>query len=230
MRFYVRSSVLSVLLAGVLLAAVPVVAEQPVEVKPNADGWVCLPPVDAEYVAFLVEMFHSLPDPSWKAEVKHQRFVNNCKQETGGSLGGDVETFDSDVAVTVTRADGTAAKAESLTVHIPVRSITHTSKQDLGAERQTLETAMWNLEGRIENQGGWKYFAVVAGEENGLPSPGETILTRLENGNVAVESFFKIRYRVEYIGAEDGPYAGLEGSGEGEAMMRLQAAGAGNGD
>lgn len=226
MRFDIRSSVLSVVLAGVLLAAVPAVA-QPVEVTPDSNGWVCLPPVDAEYVALLVKMFHSLPDPSWKANVKHQRFINSCKQVQGGSLGGDVETFDSDVAVTVDRADGAATANEGLTVHIPVRSITHTSKQDPGARRQTLQTTMWNLEGRIENQGGWKYFAVTAGDENGLPSPGETTLTRLENGNVAVESFFKIRYRVEYIGAEDGPYAGLQGSGEGETMMRLQAAGGG---
>lgn len=227
MRFDVRSSVLSVVLVGVLLAAVPAVAQGPVVVPPDASGWVCLPPVEAEYVAYLVKMFHSLPDPSWKANVKHQRFVNSCKQEPGGSLGGDVETFDSDVAVTVTKADGSVAAEEGLTVHIPVRSITHTSKQDPGAKRQTLQTAMWNLEGRIENQGGWKYFAVIAGEENGLPSPGETTLTRLEDGNVAVESFFKIRYRVEYLGAEDGPYAGLQGSGEGETMMRLQAAGGG---
>lgn len=224
MRSFLRRSVLALAVLAFLVPVTPVNAQ--VQVTPDAKGWVCLPPVEAEYVAYLVDMFHSLPDPSWKADVKHQRFVNACKQVPGGSLGGDVETFDSDLAVEVKPANGSALAAEAVTVHIPVHSVAHTSKQDAGAPRQTLSTTMWSLQGRVENSGGWKYFAVVAGDENGLPSPGETTLTRLPNGRVAVESFFKIHYRVEYVGDENGPYAGLEGSGEGEAMMRLQAPGA----
>lgn len=218
--------VLSLFLVGALPGAAQA-GGSAVVVNPDPSGWVCLPPEQAQYVAFLVDMFHSLPDPGWKADASHHRFVTGCKRVPGGSLGGDVETFDSTVSLRVVPDAGGASLAGFPTVDIPVRSETHTSRQEPGMPRQVLTTTMWSLEGRVDNAAGWKYFAVTAGDSHGLPSPGSTTLTRLPDGRVAVESHFTIRYRVEYEGAEGGPYAGLVGSGEGEAMMRLTGPGGG---
>jgi len=52
---------------------------------------------------------------------------------------------------------------------------------------------------------------VTAGTGFGMPSPGHTTLTAAPGG-WAVDSFFDITYRIDFVGSPGGPFAGMSGS------------------
>jgi hypothetical protein len=45
-----------------------------------------------------------------------------------------------------------------------------------------------------------------------MPSPGHTTLTQLPGGNWAVDSFFDITYRIDFVGSPGGALGGMSGS------------------
>jgi hypothetical protein len=78
---------------------------------------------------------------------------------------------------------------------------------------------MFNLEGAIFGDPDFQQLTITAGSANGLPSPGETTLTQLPSGNFAVDSFFDITYRIDFVGAPGGQLDGLSGSTTGTLRM-----------
>ncbi|MDZ4656829.1 MAG: PEP-CTERM sorting domain-containing protein [Bythopirellula sp.] len=60
---------------------------------------------------------------------------------------------------------------------------------------------------------------LVAGNDFGLPSPGQTKLTQV-GPNWNVESFFDIQYRIDFVGRPGGPFGGMSGSST--AISRFQ--------
>ncbi len=61
---------------------------------------------------------------------------------------------------------------------------------------------------------------ITGGTDLGLPSPGHTTLVQLPGGNWAVDSFFDITYRIDFVGAAGGPLAGMSGSTTGTVRMQ----------
>jgi|CXWL01.1.fsa_nt_gi hypothetical protein len=219
MRHALRFSLLVLILAAAVPQA-PAAINVPggtIVVTPDWAGWVCLPPkVGYANVGSTLSYYHSLADQSWKANVIHQDFLSDCRRVRGGVFNGDVETFGSTLTFSFLTPDG----GDGPSVTVSANCEAHTSEQDLSAAHQELRTTMYSLQGNVENQGGWDYLSVTAGDAHGLPSPGATTLTRQEDGTVVVTSEFNIRYRLEYRGAAGGPFAGLEGAAEGEVLMR----------
>lgn len=78
----------------------------------------------------------------------------------------------------------------------------------------TFDTTMFYTYGQIAGGGDpdFDLLRVTAGSGFGLPSPGQTTLTQLANGDWAVDSFFDITYRIDFVGRPGGPFAGLSGS------------------
>lgn len=60
---------------------------------------------------------------------------------------------------------------------------------------------------------------ITAGSSLGLPSPGHTTLIRESPSRWAVDSFFDITYRIDFVGSAGGPYAGMSGSTTGTMKM-----------
>jgi hypothetical protein len=52
----------------------------------------------------------------------------------------------------------------------------------------------------------------TAGSDNGLPGPGQTVLTKLPTGDFAVDSFFDITYRIEFAGCPGSQLDGYAGT------------------
>ena len=61
---------------------------------------------------------------------------------------------------------------------------------------------------------------ITGGTDFGLPSPGHTTLVQLPGGDWAVDSFFDITYRIDFVGAAGGPLAGMSGSTTGTVRMQ----------
>jgi len=88
---------------------------------------------------------------------------------------------------------------------------------------------MFRLFGQITNPGSgdpdFDLLRIVAGTDFGLPSPGHTTLTRLgpPGSNWAVDSFFDITYRIDFVGRVGGALSGMSGSTTGTIRMGTAA-------
>jgi hypothetical protein len=91
-----------------------------------------------------------------------------------------------------------------------------------GQPVQSFDTEMLGVQGQITGDPDFDLLRVTAGSNFGLPSPGHTTLTLQPGGNWAVDSFFDITYRIDFVGAPGGALAGRSGSTT--ATIRMAAA------
>ncbi len=61
---------------------------------------------------------------------------------------------------------------------------------------------------------------ITAGDEFGLPSPGQTTVTSAAPGGWSVDSFFDITYRIDFVGKPGGALSGMSGSTTGTIRMQ----------
>ena len=81
-------------------------------------------------------------------------------------------------------------------------------------------SADWNqLQMQIIGDPDFDLLRITGGTNFGLPSPGHTTLTQLAGGNWAVDSFFDITYRIDFVGAPGSLLGGRSGSTTGTIRM-----------
>ena len=61
---------------------------------------------------------------------------------------------------------------------------------------------------------------ITAGTDFGMPSPGHTTLRKQPGGDWAVDSFFDITYRIDFVGHPGGHVGGMSGSTTGTIRMQ----------
>ena len=132
----------------------------------------------------------------------------DCDQP-GGSLGGEEQCSDSTLALNMT-GTGTLLGFNRM-INLAVSFESHAAPRTPGDPVQSFDTDMFRLFGQITGDPDFDLLRVVAGTDFGLPGPGHTILTQ-QGGNWAVDSFFDITYRIDFVGAPGGPLAGQSGS------------------
>jgi hypothetical protein len=96
-----------------------------------------------------------------------------------------------------------------------VQSEIHTAPRAPGSPLQSFDTDMFRSQGQLPpGDPDFDLLRITAGTGFGMPSPGHTTLTR--NGPPGsdwnVDSFFDITYRIDFVGAPGGPFAGRSGS------------------
>jgi hypothetical protein len=191
------------------------------EVEDNGTGTADLPPPGCTYVGpeQIHRMIAGLP-PGTEIHISpaHSQFFNVIRTP-GGPLGGEIETFDSSLELQMKGIGGLAGFTRTLTV--PVACETHTAPRNLGSPVQNIPTEMASLQGEIIGDPDFDLLRVTAGSAYGLPSPGNTELTRLPNGNFNVDSFFDIEYRISFVGAAGSALDGLSGSTT--STLRMEA-------
>jgi len=215
-----------ILLAALAATAVTYVHAQRCVARDDGTGTVSLPPEGCPYIG--VAEFHMIVDglpPGTTIEVDpiHRQFV--CTGGTpghcgtpGGALGGETESFDSTLFLRM-RGTGDLDGFER-EVAIPISCVTHTAPRTPGDAVQTFQTDMFQLQGVLPpGDPDFQNLQVVGGTNFGLPSPGQTTLTRLPDGNFNVDSFFDIAYQIDFQGAPGGVLAGLSGSTMGTVRM-----------
>jgi len=142
----------------------------------------------------------------------------NIVTAPGGKLGGEVEYFDSTLDLTVRGTGSLAGFNRHLAV--PVECEVHTAPPDAWEPVQVFIMDMNSLTGELFGDPDFCTFRVKAGTGNGLPSPGQTTLGELPDGDFAVDSFFDITYEIEFEGC---PASQLEDySGTTTATTRIE--------
>lgn len=207
--------------AGLVAAAPP---PQPCVVPDNGTGTVTLPPQGCGYVS--PAQVHLIiaglpPGTTIIVGANHGRFLCPNPQSgctiPGGTLGGDVEVFNSSLQL---HLSGTGALAGfDRTINLPAQCETHTGPRKAGAHVQKFDTQMYKLQGEISGDPDFQSLRIVAGGAFGLDSPGITRLKARKNGTFEVDSFFDIHYQIEFVGNPEGRLKGLGGVTDGTVRM-----------
>jgi len=106
-------------------------------------------------------------------------------------------------------------------IALPASAVTNIGPRDYGAPLQIFPGTVRLLEGFIFGDPDFEVLAVRAGDDLGLPSPGETTLTELPSGDFNVDSFFDITYEIEFVGAPGSILDGLAGVTTGTRRFQI---------
>ncbi len=210
-------------LSGSTTATVRVQAgtpEPPCTVTDTGGGVVVLPPEGCHYLspADVHMIIDGLPaGTTIELDASHQRFLNiNAAPDIVS--GGETESFDSTLDLQI---QGTGSLAGfSRHINVPVACQVQTGPRNPGDPVQTFDTEMVQLQGAIFGDPDFEELEVTAGSGFGLPSPGQTTLTKQPSGDFVVDSFFDIAYRIDFVGALGGALDGVAGSTQGTLRVR----------
>jgi hypothetical protein len=137
---------------------------------------------------------------------------------SGGSLGGSGHCFEAALELEVSGTGGLTGFSRHLAV--PINAEIHTGPRIPGDPIQAFSANMYRLRGELFGDPDFCTFRVTGGTDYGLPSPGQTILTKRPEGDFTVDSFFDITYQIEFEGC---PGSQLEGyAGTTTATVRWQ--------
>jgi hypothetical protein len=153
--------------------------------------------------------------------VEHQEFFGVISAPDG--TGGETETYGSNLLLSMTGTGVLTGYSRSLSIP-NVNCETHVGPRTPGEPVQSFDTDMLKIQGQLPpGDPDFDLLRITAGTAFGMPSPGHTTLTRAPGGSWAVDSFFDITYRVDFVGAPGGPLGGMSGSTTGTIRMQAGA-------
>jgi hypothetical protein len=131
-------------------------------------------------------------------------------QVPGGTLGGMKEDWTATLPLSFTGTGAFLGYVRNINLPISTGE-SHSAPRVAFAPIQSFNTDLFELYGQIAADPDFDLLRVTAGTNYLLPSPGHTIFTQF-GGGWSVDSFFDITYRIDFIGAPGGPFAGMSGS------------------
>lgn len=140
----------------------------------------------------------------------------------GGALGGTSASGTGPLFTWQMQGTGTLA-GYNRTLVMPGNVFTvHAAPRMAFAPTQAFNTRVAQLQGQIVGVGDpdFDLLRVTAGNDFGLPSPGQTTLTQV-GPNWNVESYYDITYRIDFVGRPGGPFSGMSGSTTGVARFQI---------
>jgi hypothetical protein len=143
----------------------------------------------------------------------------NLVQSPGGSLGGMRETWIANLSMSM--AGTNALAGFNRVINVPITTgESHSAPRVLFAPSQSFDTDLFGMNGQIVGDPDFDLLRITAGTNYGLPSPGHTIFTQ-SGGNWAVDSFFDITYRIDFVGHPGSPLGGMSGSTTGTYRFEM---------
>jgi hypothetical protein len=187
-------------------------------VPDNGNGTASLPPSCSNgYEGSPMQIIDGLPPGEPILSVARLASFFDIFYFAGGTLGGEVDQFKGTLGLDMQGTGGLSGFHR--VIQLPTQGEIDAAPRALGSPIQTFATDMYQLQGQITGDPDFDLLRVTAGGGFGLPSPGHTTLTSLPGGTWAVDSFFDITYRIDFIGHPGGPLSGMSGSTTGTIRM-----------
>jgi hypothetical protein len=185
------------------------------EVEDRGDGTADLPPSGCWYMnrGEKLTILDGLP-PGTTLEIDLRQSDFNCAftpcGQPGGNLGGETESFGSQVVFSVLGTGDLAGYERTLT--LTAAQVDDSGPRTPGDEIQHFPTAIDSLSASLTGDPDFNSLTLTTGASSGLPSPGMTTITDKGGGVFVVDSFFDVSYRVDFVGAPGGALEGLSGT------------------
>jgi hypothetical protein len=122
----------------------------------------------------------------------------NVSNVPGGTLGGEICTFDAFFDWTVTGTGELAGFNRHL--YVPVSGEIHIGPRTRFDSLQLFPAKIYTLSGELFGDPDFCTLRVRSGQTHGLPGTGQTLLTRTPSWYYSVDSFFDITYEIEFEG------------------------------
>jgi hypothetical protein len=213
-----------VLAAAALLLVSPAAALTPTEciVPDNGSGTIDYPPNPCAYVTLQPMMIIDglPPGTSIAIESVIDSFFDITYQ-AGGTLGGEIEQFHAPIHMEMTGSGMLAGYFRPAFFDIFYEC--HAGPRLPGEPVQSFPHDLYLMQGQLPfGDPDFDLLRITAGGGFGMPSPGHTTLTMAGGGGGgwAVDSFFDITYRIDFVGSPGGSLAGMSGSTT--ATIRIQ--------
>jgi hypothetical protein len=179
-------------------------------VKPdNGGGTIDLPPLHCTYLGPM-QMVNGLGGGTIQIQTELTP-LSLVSAGPGGLLGGTVQDWTGNITFHMT---GTGAYAGYVrTVFFSVNAQTHSATRTPFTSPQTFAEKLVMLQGQLPpGDPDFDLLRITSGDAFGMPTSGITQLTSQPGNTWAVDSFFDIFYRIDFVGHAPGPFAGQSGS------------------
>jgi len=177
----------------------------------NGSGTAILPASCTSGLQGHMQIIDGLP-PTAVIEIDAKLFNPTLPipRNPGSPLGGDIIIPVEMIAMDLKSAGPVVLNK---TVNFQVQEVIFTGPYIPFDPVQSFGTDLFQLQGQLPiGDPDFDLLRITAGTNFGMPSPGHTTLTKLPGGDWAVESFFDITYRIDFVGNPGGPLAGMSGS------------------
>lgn len=204
-----------------MVASSPAVADTPVAciVPDNGFGTANLPPLGCGYDSLSpMQIIDGLaPGTTVRCDARIDSFFD-IFYAVGGPLGGGVEQFHAPLHLDMTGTGDLAGYSRGSFFDIFVEVLE--APRGCCADVQSFDTDMFYMQGQLPpGDPDFDLLRITGGSGFGMPSPGHTTLRSTATG-WAVDSFFDITYRIDFVGAPGGAFAGRSGSTTGTIRMQ----------
>jgi hypothetical protein len=222
MRFATRSLLCALSLVALCAAPGNLLAQigPCCEVLDNGGGTADHPPTCPVGYTGHTQIIDGLPPGTTLQIPSNLATFTGLVQSPGGTLGGMSETWQ---AIIVMQLSGTGTlSGYNRTVNMPISSGTsHSAPRVPLSPLQSFDTDLFGLQGQLPpGDPDFDLLRITAGTSFGMPSPGHTTLTQVAGG-WAVDSFFDITYRIDFVGSPGSPFAGMSGSTTGTYRFEM---------
>jgi hypothetical protein len=209
------------LLVPALVLALAGPAGAACSVPDNGTGTIDLPPACPDGWEGPMTIIDGLPAGSTISVAAALNDFSATSESPGGTLAGQLQNFDGNLHMALT-GTGSLAGFNRL-VALPCTVETHSAPRTPGDPVQSFDTVMFLMQGQITGDPDFDLLRVTAGGGFGMPSPGHTTLTRegAPGTPFAVDSFFDITYRIDFVGAPGGVLGGHSGSTTGTELFQM---------